>query len=131
MTYYFNTARIQKEQNSQTVMYLQLKLKINTLKKLIQAKNIIESNTGAPIHIATLSRKLGLNKQVLKKFFKIAYGTTIYAYQINIRMEKACQLLLKSKVSIDEIAAEAGYKNTSSFIGMFSKIFWNNSFTIS
>jgi AraC-like DNA-binding protein len=91
--------------------------------KLLLAKNIIDTNAGEPISITSLSRKIGLNKQVLKNLFKTAFGSTIYAYQIHIRMERACQLLLQPEVSIDSIAAEIGYKNTSSFINMFRKLF--------
>lgn len=91
--------------------------------KLLLAKNIIDTNTGAPVQIAVLSRKIGLNKQVLKNHFKIAFESTINAYQIHTRMERACQLLLQPEVSIDNIAAETGYKNTSSFINMFRKVF--------
>lgn len=91
--------------------------------KIMEAKNCIDSNSGKPLTIRHLSRKLNLNSQVLKKEFKAATGNTIYAYQMQLRMDKACQLLTKESVSIDEIAEEIGYTNTSSFIEKFRELF--------
>jgi AraC-like DNA-binding protein len=91
--------------------------------KIMEAKNYIDTNTGKPLNISGLSKKLNINSQVLKKEFKAKFGKSIYAYQLQLRMDKACHLLLKQTVSIDQIAEEIGYNNTSSFILKFRELF--------
>jgi AraC-like DNA-binding protein len=91
--------------------------------KIMEAKNQMDSNNGKPLKISPLSKKLNINSQVLKKEFKAAFGKSIYAYQLQLRMDKACYLLLKQEVSIDKIAEEIGYTNTSSFILKFRELF--------
>lgn len=93
------------------------------MNKISEVKNYIDSKTGKPFKIGDLSKKFNINSQALKIEFKAAYGKSIYAYQLQSRMDKACQMLLQQNVSIDKIAGEIGYDNTSSFIVKFRELF--------
>ena len=55
---------------------------------------------------------------VLKKYT----GTTVGKQIRNLRVEKACELLRYSSLSVEEIADRVGYKDTSYFIEQFKKI---------
>lgn len=57
--------------------------------------------------------------KAITKVFKEKLGVTPYHYYQYLRVEKALNLLLDTKMEIEEIAAELGYCNT----GHFSKIF--------
>ena len=57
----------------------------------------------------------------MKKYFKLAYGDSIYAYQKTYRMKKAIQLLLEGKFNIAEIAGRVGYTNSSKFAQAFKE----------
>lgn len=91
--------------------------------KMMQAKYILDTNLGPPVSIAALGRELGINGQLLKREFKNAFDITIYAYQLQLRMERACELLLRPNTSINAVAEEVGYRNTSSFIEKFHELF--------
>ena len=74
-----------------------------------------------PCTLVELSHKVGINDFKLKKGFKQLYGTTVYEFLVDARMEKAKLLLLETETSIHEIAFVTGYKNLSSFITAFKK----------
>lgn len=88
---------------------------INTLNK---AKKYLELNYKNPPTIQELSKKVYLNEFKLKKGFKEHFNTTIHQFVINIRIQKAIELLKQDK-PINEIAFEVGYKTPSHFIANF------------
>ncbi|WP_298545087.1 AraC family transcriptional regulator [uncultured Aquimarina sp.] len=112
-----------KLQNTQTSSQTAHKLPIdNLLKKLYQVQHIISSDLSKQHAIHQLSRQVGLNDFVLKREFKILFGKTIFEYAIELRMNKAKQLLLHSKNPIYEISELVGYKNSTHFTAAFKKI---------
>jgi len=59
--------------------------------------------------------------QYFCKFFKKVTGSTFKEYLVNIRIDKAKELLLKSNTSITDIAYQVGFKNLSYFYRSFKK----------
>jgi AraC-like DNA-binding protein len=53
--------------------------------------------------------------------FKSATGMSPTEYVINLRMDKACQLLTDTESTVSEIAAMCGYSNVLYFIRIFKK----------
>ena len=51
------------------------------------------------------------------------FGSTILAYQINLCMEKAKELLLTTDNLIKDIARDVGYDDESRFINKFKEVF--------
>lgn len=89
--------------------------------KIVLAKTILMEQMQQPPTIAELSLSVGINQCYLKKGFRELFGTTIYEFIQNQRMQKA-QLLLKStQQSISEIADQVGFSNHSSFSSAFKK----------
>ena len=64
---------------------------------------------------------MGTNQQTLKKGFKELFGTTIWGYYNNLRMETAKDLLINQEKSIAEVADNIGYKNPQHFTVAFKK----------
>ncbi|MTI33270.1 helix-turn-helix transcriptional regulator [Xanthovirga aplysinae] len=89
--------------------------------KLHDARNYINKHFGNPLTLKELSRKVCLNEFKLKKGFKAFFNTTVHNYLINKRMEFSKDLLRKKKVTVEQVAMEAGYKCTSKFIETFKK----------
>ncbi|AOY76525.1 helix-turn-helix transcriptional regulator [Clostridium formicaceticum] len=84
------------------------------------AEKIIINNIAEPISIKELSKKTGLNTYKLKVGFKELYGTTIFRYLKDVRLEKARDLLLNNdEMNVTEIANEVGYSNLSHFARAF------------
>ena len=90
--------------------------------KLIAAKAYLLTHYAAAPTIRQLSRAISLNEFWLKQFFKIQFGTTIRSYLTALRMEEARNLLAANR-SVNEVAAQLGYKNVSHFILTFKKTY--------
>lgn len=96
-------------------------LKPYDIEKIREARDYLLRNMENPCTLIELSHKVGINDFKLKKGFKKIYGTTVYDFLVDARMEKAKVLLLETDTSINEIAFITGYKNLSSFITAFKK----------
>ena len=91
------------------------------IEKIREAHDYLLRNMDNPCTLIELSRKVAINDFKLKKGFKQLYGTTVYEFLLDARMEKAKVLLLETETSVHEIAFMTGYKNLSSFITAFKK----------
>jgi AraC family transcriptional regulator len=63
----------------------------------------------------------GLNKNYFIRLFRSIIGMSPYQYLLEIRIEKAKELLLNTQMSISEIAFIVGFKNPTSFNSSFQK----------
>lgn len=89
--------------------------------KIREAKQIILSNIIDPPGLKELSKLVGLNEYQLKVGFKNIYGTTVYKYLTDYRMDQARRMLDSGSYLVNEAAAEVGYSNPSHFIAAFKK----------
>ncbi|WP_333541295.1 AraC family transcriptional regulator [Desulforamulus ruminis] len=98
-----------------------IRLSNGDISKMYLVKKIIIENMEKPFSILELSEMVGLNTYKLKVGFKELFGTTVFGYLRDIRMEKARLLLENYKLNINEIANEVGYSNPSHFAAAFKK----------
>ena len=89
--------------------------------KIIQAREILIAQIGEPITIKALSRKVAINECYLKKGFKEMFGTTIFDFYQNQRMEHAKYLLYEKGLSVTDVALLLGYSSISHFSTAFKK----------
>jgi AraC family transcriptional regulator, transcriptional activator of the genes for pyochelin and ferripyochelin receptors len=89
--------------------------------RIHQAKEILLQQLDHPPSLFTLARQVGLNDCTLKRGFKQVFGTTVFGYLHQHRMEKARSLLLANQHSITAIAQAVGYTNLSAFSAAFRK----------
>ena len=89
--------------------------------KIIKAREILLSHIGDPITINELSRKAAINECYLKKGFKVMFGTTIFDFYQDQRMEHARYLLYEKGFSVSEVSASLGYSSISHFSTAFKK----------
>ncbi|MEO0685712.1 MAG: AraC family transcriptional regulator, partial [Cyanobacteria bacterium J06649_11] len=73
-------------------------LKPEQIDSIYQAKEIIISNFKNPPSLLSLSRQVNLNDCTLKKGFQQIFGTTVFGYLHNYRMERAKELLLETQL---------------------------------
>ncbi|WP_299390572.1 AraC family transcriptional regulator [uncultured Gelidibacter sp.] len=90
--------------------------------KIEAAKAYLTLHYDHPPTAKQLSRIVFLNELKLKQGFKQVYHTSIYAYVIKLKMEKA-QTMLAEQHSVQEMADILGYKSVSHFISTFKKTF--------
>jgi AraC family transcriptional regulator len=89
--------------------------------KVIKAREILLEQIGEPITIKQLSRKVAMNECYLKKGFKEMFGTTIFDFYQNQRMEHARYLLYEKGLSVTEVSDILGYSSISHFSTAFKK----------
>lgn len=86
-----------------------------------RARHLLESNLDNRIPLKELLGSLPLSYAHLRDRFKAETGVSPGRYRINLRMEKACYLILAEKNSPGEAARKLGYEDTSSFSKQFKE----------
>lgn len=89
--------------------------------KVAQARELLMQHIGEPITIKELSRKVAMNECYLKKGFKEMYGTTIFDFYQNQRMQHAKYLLYEKGMSVTDVSVMLGYSSISHFSTAFKK----------
>lgn len=87
-------------------------------------KAYLESNYSNPdISLGTLADLVNLTPAYLGKIFTAEVGVTFNEYLNKIRMNRACDLLLETKLPIGKISESVGILNTSYFFSLFKKTY--------
>lgn len=100
-----------------------LSIKKEDLDRVEYAKDILIQSYLNPPSLKELSQKVGLNDRTLKLGFKQLFGTTVFGYLYNYRMEQAQELLRNSNLTIAQIAHRVGYSNPEAFSTAFRRKF--------
>ncbi len=90
------------------------------------AIKFINDNYGKNITLATVSNHYNMNYSYFSRIFKDFIGISFSQYLLNIRMEKARELLLSDpELKISDIATQVGYSgdNVQNFTRAFKKYF--------
>ncbi len=95
----------------------------NTEKLPALIKEFINKNYNSKITLNTLSHKFGCCNATLTKSFKNEFGYTIMDYLFKVRIEKAAELVRKTRHSFKEISNECGFYDQNYFSKSFSKYF--------
>lgn len=86
-----------------------------------EAREILWQHIGDPLTIKELARKVAMNECYLKKGFKEIFGTTIFDFYQQLRMEHAKYLLYEKSLSVTDVSSMLGYSSISHFSAAFKK----------
>ncbi len=78
-------------------------------------------NYSHPTPVSAMARRSNLTERSFLRRFKRATGLTPVEYVQRLRIEEAKQLLETTNLPVDEVAAEVGYSEASSFRSAFRK----------
>lgn len=84
-------------------------------------ERIITSDLSKRIPIRELAEQSEVSETSLKNYFKGVFGENISEYLLNLRIEKAKELLISTDLSILEISENIGYENQSKFSAIFKR----------
>lgn len=87
------------------------------------ARDILVSEFKHPPSVIELSKRVGTNPFKLKQLFHSYFNTTPYGFVLDIKMQKANQLLSTSRLPINRVAEAIGYQHASNFSTAFLKYF--------
>lgn len=74
------------------------------------------------LSLCTLSDKLHLNASYLSRRFKELVGKNLRDVILEMRMEKACELLRDTSIPVSEISLMVGYETKANFSKVFKKV---------
>ena len=99
------------------------KLREGDIEKIHLARDILLQNPADPPSLRALARQVGTNEFKLKSGFKSIFGTTVFAYVRQQRMEQARVLLACSDSSVTQVALQVGYASPGHFVEAFKAQF--------
>ncbi|TVP63924.1 MAG: AraC family transcriptional regulator [Nodularia sp. (in: Bacteria)] len=101
----------------------EVKLRKDDIERLYAAKDILIRQLNNPPSLLELARKVGINERKLKQGFRQVFGTTVFGYLQNYRLQQAQQLLQRQDISIARVATTIGYTNPEAFSVAFRRKF--------
>lgn len=87
------------------------------------ARQYIGENYRKPVVVEELARQAGISTNYFRTVFKERAGITIYEYTMQVRMEKARELLKDERQKVKDIGALVGYESSAHFGSVFRKKF--------
>jgi AraC-like DNA-binding protein len=84
--------------------------------------NRITENLSGSQSAADIARGLGMSESGFSRFFRRATGNTFTDFVNHVRINRACQLLMETDLSIANIGFEVGFNNIANFNRRFLSI---------
>lgn len=107
-------------QNIQAAKWITKK---DLLRKVTVAKDIIESGDGQQLKINDIAQEVGLSEYHFMRLFKQVYGDSPYQFVLNLRLNKAFDLLKRREMSIAEISHLTDFADIQTFSKAFKRKF--------
>ena len=99
------------------------RLKAKDLERVEYARELLQQQLDNPPSVLALSHRVGLSDRKLKQGFRELFGTTVFGYLRDCRMEQARSLLRHSHTTVAKVAAQVGYRNPEAFSTAFRRKF--------
>ncbi len=93
----------------------------STAGKVERAKDYIRRNWDKPVRLKDVASDVFLSPKYFSRVFKEKAKTDLRKFRTHVKMEKAGELLIKTRLNINEIAHKLGYENTETFVRVFKK----------
>lgn len=88
---------------------------------VMRAKSFIEARRNSRLSVPDLARSLGLSASHFHRLFKHQTGVSPYQYYLNLRIERAKQMLEQTNQSMSEIAHGLAFDNAYDFSTAFKR----------
>ncbi|MEM6816935.1 MAG: AraC family transcriptional regulator [Bacteroidota bacterium] len=113
----------QLEQISKNDSYITLSVNRKQKEQLYAARDILKNELKANFTINSLAQQVGTNEFTLKKGFKELFGTTVFGFWNQLKMEEAKTQLVEGRLNVAEVSFNIGYKNPHHFSVAFKRYF--------
>ncbi|OAS22686.1 AraC family transcriptional regulator [Paenibacillus oryzisoli] len=123
-------------QNHEEIMDYLLRALCLTLEQVIQIKQrtkgadtaykiklFIENHAHESLSLDTISASVGLSVSRCSYLFKAAFGQSLFAYCIDVRLKLAQQQVLYSNLSLEQVSEKTGFQNYPHFSRVFRERF--------
>jgi AraC-like DNA-binding protein len=96
-------------------------LKRSDIDKIYAVREHIISNLDSTCSLINLALQVGTNEFTLKKGFKEIFGTTVFGFWNDVKMEQAKLMLTEQRMNVGEVSCHVGYKNQRHFSAAFKR----------
>ncbi|MEO6630495.1 MAG: AraC family transcriptional regulator [Mucilaginibacter sp.] len=93
----------------------------NQTRLISKAKFLLQESIEKPINLEEMVKELPMGYSKFRKLFKQVTGLSPNQYQLDLRLDKAKELLIATNLTINEIAFQTGFES----IFYFSRLFKN------
>lgn len=100
---------------------LPLQLPFSDNPRMIKIIDYLDIHFGKPLTLKQISEHFNLSERSMSRFFQTELHISFLQYLKTLRMVKAIELLLKTDISISEIANTVGYITLGSFSNTFQE----------
>lgn len=90
-------------------------------RRISKACKYIEENLSKKITLSEVAELVNMSDSAFSHFFKKKTGISFITYVNNLRVARACELLVNTSLSASEICYDCGFNNKSNFIRIFTK----------
>jgi AraC-like DNA-binding protein len=110
-------------EKTQNRKHIPVKVDKGDIRALERTVALLKKDLSAYPSIPELAKVAQMSAARFQMAFRQIYGTTVYEYLKEMRMNQALLLLENSDFSIQVIASMVGYKNAGHFAGIFKKTY--------
>ena len=103
--------------------HIETEVKETTLKYVTKAKDYIASNYVGNLSVESISNYLNLDRSYFSTVFKKHEGRSPQQYIVDLRLQKAAELILNHGYKPGEAALNSGYTDIFNFSRMFKRKF--------
>lgn len=96
-------------------------LKPDTYRRLMRAREFIDSAYQSPLDLEQISRAACLSRFHFLRLFRAAFNKTPHQYLTQRRIERAKELLASSALTVTDVCFEVGFESLGSFSSLFHK----------
>ena len=111
-----------RQPDDQQRLSLQARLGIQNT-KIIKVIEMMETNIAEPIALEELASRVGLSRRQLERLFARHVGRTPARYYLELRLQRARNLLFQSELSILDIALASGFVSASHFSKTYKQMY--------
>jgi len=88
---------------------------------IAKAKFLLQESIENPVNLTEMAKELPMGYSKFRKSFKAITGISPNQYQLDLRLDKAKELLLSTNLTINEIAYKTGFGSIFYFSRLFKK----------
>lgn len=96
----------------------QLRLRLQS-RPLSEALRLMESHVEAPLASSELARRAGTSTRQLERLFRRHLGQTPHRHYLDLRMQKARQLVQETGLALADVAVACGFVSASHFSKLY------------
>lgn len=90
----------------------------NIIYKIVEYLN---ENIDKDVSLEQCAREFNYNANYLSRLFKQKFGKTYTEYVVELKVEKCKELLVRTDISVNDLASRFGYSSPQNFIRVFKK----------